>query len=99
MLKLTTEDIAWYAASNHKIQAVTSGKSNMRRDLLADFSSGSQTHATLVHLNSMGNTVSAIEKATWKNGETTSSQCAVSIYQFVSDKIGSVTYYDAAPCD
>lgn len=99
MMSLVTDDITWFSASAFSITEITRGKTNMKKELSADFASGNKTVSTLFNLKGVGNTVSAVEQASWTKGETQKSQCAISIYQFAKGKIRSVTYYDAAPCE
>jgi len=99
MLNLATDDLTWLFFKDNQLQVMTSGKAQMKEELLKDFKNKKGGRSELRKMFALNNTVAVIEEAFWEKDGKLNSQCAVSLYRLENSLIDSVTYYDSAPCE
>lgn len=99
MLALATDKLTWLYFKDNQLQVLTSGKTQMKEELLKDFKNKKGGRSEIRKMFALNDTVSVIEEAFWEKEGELKSQCAVSIYRLAGNLIDSVTYYDSAPCD
>lgn len=99
MLALATDKLTWLFFKDNQLHVMTSGKEQMKKELLNDFKTKKGGRSEIRKMFSLNNTIAVIEEAFWEKDGVVKSQCAISIYRLENNLIDSVTYYDSSPCE
>ena len=99
MVKLGTPDIKWMSVTHNGVETVTSNGDELAEALSGFVTSSRDSWSELLSIKTLGQTVTTIEKALWKNAEgETQSQCSIAVYLISDDLINSVWYFPEQPC-
>ena len=98
MLKHTTEQVFWMSVINETVSVETKGQQALQDALLNYFKSVPSIHSTILNIEVSGPFVYTTEKAHWETDGKTKSQCSPAIYQFESNKIRNVWYFESYSC-
>lgn len=98
MLQHTTEQVVWMSVTGEKISVETKGKKALQKALLSYFKSVPSIHSKILNIELSGPFVYTTEKAHWSSDGEIKSQCSPAIYQFKSDKISHVWYFESYSC-
>ncbi len=98
MLKYTTDEIRWMSVSGESIVLETKGKKTLKESLVGYFKSTPSIHSKILTINTSGPFVYTVEKAQWESKQEVKSQCSPAVYQFDSNKISHVWYFESYVC-
>ena len=99
MLELVDEDVQWLTISRDKVTVETSGKKALRNWMVSYFRTCESCKSSLDWIQSRGNRVLAMERATWLSKTGLKSHATLSIYEFRNHKIVRVYYFPSEDND
>ena len=95
MLSKASENIQWLNVDGAKIKVETDGKAALRKSLEAYFRQCPSCRSSLEWVQSAGNRVTALERASWTGKSGPMSQKSLSVYEFNQEGIVRVFYFPA----
>jgi hypothetical protein len=98
MLLNMTDDVKWLGVANNQLVVETADKKQLQQAMQAHFEAQPNARSRIKDSVELGNTVAVVEEAFTERNQTSTSQCAMSIYQLADGLIASITYYAAAKC-
>ena len=98
MLLNMTDDVKWLGVTNNQLVVETADKKQLQQAMQAHFEAQPNARSRIKDSIELGNTVAVVEEAFTERNQTSTSQCAMSIYQLADGLIASITYYAAAKC-
>ena len=93
MLEVLDEDAQWLSISGEKITVESSGKKLLRDRMASYFRRCQSCKSSLDWIQTTGNRVLAMERATWVSKTGLKSQASLSVYEFRNNKILRVYYF------
>ncbi len=96
MHELLDEDVKWLTISGEKITVETTGKKALGERMVAYFRNCNDCKSSLDWVQTKGNRVLAMERASWRSKTALKSHASLSVYEFRNQKILRV-YYFAGP--
>ncbi|MGM0631327.1 MAG: nuclear transport factor 2 family protein [Pseudomonadota bacterium] len=95
MSQYVTDDIQWLSVNGDRIAVETSGKTELIKEMSGYFKSCASCQSELADITVLGNRVSTIEKASWRQNGELKSQKSLAIYEFSNNLIRRVYYFPA----
>ena len=93
MMDLLDDDIQWLTVQPDKIKVEASGKRALEAQMVSYFQSCKSCKSSLDWIESSGERVSAMERASWETNAGVKSQATLSVYEFRRNKIFRVYYF------
>ena len=95
MSQYVTDDIQWLSVNGDRIAVETSGKTELIEAMDKYFKSCASCQSEVTDLTVLGNRVSAVEEANWRQNGELRSQKSLAIYEFNNSLIRRVYYFPA----
>jgi len=95
MSQYVTDDIQWLSVNGDKIAVETSGKTELIKVMSGYFESCASCQSKLTDITLLGNRVSTVEEASWRQNGELRSQKSLAIYEFNNSLIRRVYYFPA----
>ena len=93
MLDVLDEDAQWLSIAGEKITLESSGKKSLRDRMVSYFRTCKSCKSSLDWIQTTGNRVLAMERATWLSKTGLKSHASLSVYEFRNNKILRVYYF------
>ncbi|ASG64816.1 hypothetical protein CEW91_00980 [Idiomarina piscisalsi] len=95
MSQYVTDNIQWLSVNGDRIAVETSGKTELIKAMSGYFKSCPSCQSELTDITVLGNRVSTIEEASWRQKDQLRSQKSLAIYEFSNSLIRRVYYFPA----
>lgn len=95
MSQYVTDDIQWLSVNGDRVAVETSGKTELIEAMDGYFKSCASCQSEVTDLTVLGNRVSAVEEASWRQNGELRSQKSLAIYEFNNSLIRRVYYFPA----
>ncbi|MGM7319144.1 nuclear transport factor 2 family protein [Idiomarina sp. ST10R2A5] len=95
MSQYVTDDIQWLSVNGDRIAVETSGKTELIEAMDGYFKSCASCQSEVTDLTVLGNRVSTVEEASWRQNGELRSQKSLAIYEFNNSLIRRVYYFPA----
>jgi hypothetical protein len=95
MLSKASENIQWLNVDGAKITVETEGKAALRKSMETYFRQCPSCRSSLEWVQSAGNRVTALERASWTGTSGPMAQKSLSVYEFNQEGIVRVFYFPA----
>lgn len=95
MATFVTENVQWLSVDGENILLEVQGKDNLIQSMNDYFKSCPTCRSEVSNIIVTKNRISAIEMASWQGANGVKSQRALSVYEFIGDKINRVYYFPA----
>ena len=93
MMELLDDDVQWLTVQPDKIKVEASGKKQLEAQMVSYFQSCKSCKSSFDWIESSGERVSAMERASWETNAGVKSQATLSVYEFRKNKILRVYYF------
>jgi hypothetical protein len=95
MVSMADENIQWLSVDGAKITVETEGKAALRKSMEGYFRKCASCRSSLEWIQSAGNRVTALERASWTGKSGPMAQKSLSVYEFNEAGILRVFYFPA----
>jgi hypothetical protein len=95
MSQYVTDDMQWLSVNGDRVAVETSGKSELIKAMDGYFKSCASCQSELTDITVLGNRVSTVEEASWRQNGELRSQKSLAIYEFNNSLIRRVYYFPA----
>ena len=95
MSQYVTDDMQWLSVNCDRVAVETSGKSELIKAMDRYFKSCASCQSELTDITVLGNRVSTVEEASWRQNGELKSQKSLAVYEFNNSLIRRVYYFPA----